>query len=116
MGKGFWIAGLFSTHLPSSHSQSIFPWTHRVLAPVDLFVPGSLLCFLPTGKRRDFLFRGDNADWGSGVKELAFNSFQLVFSLGDIKRASPPLAVNYFQTPAFRVDTAASSPNEDRRW
>lgn len=116
MGKGFWIAVVFNT-LAKQPQPEHLPLDPPSVGACGPLVPGSLLCFLPTGKRRDFLFRGDNAVTGaSGVKGtfLFLIPSSLCFSWVTSRGHRPPLAVNYFQTQ-LSVDTAASSPNEDRR-
>lgn len=117
MGKGFWIAVVFNT-LAKQPQPEHLPLDPPSVGACGPLVPGSLLCFLPTGKRRDFLFRGDNAVTGaSGVKGtfLFLIPSSLCFPWVTSRGHRLPRC-QLFSDPAFRVDTAASLPNEDRRW
>ena len=115
MGKGFWVAVVSNTlaKQPQPERLPLDPPSVGACGPRG---PGSLLCFLPTGKRRDFLFRGENAVTGaSGVKGtfLILIPSSLCFPWVTSRGHRLPCC-QLFSHPAFRVDTAASSP-KDRR-
>ena len=78
-------------------------------------VPCSQFCLLPAG--RDLPLPGRHCGdlgFGSRGNFSFFNSFQLMLSLGDVKRASSPSLSIIFR-PSFPPAQPASPPEGDRR-
>lgn len=117
MGMGLLIAVVFNT-LAKQPQPERLPWTHRVLAPVDLLFQAPALLSPHWETPRDFLFRGDNADSASGVKGtfLFLIPSQLVLSWVTSRGHRPFRFVNYFQTQLSVWTRLLLLPNEDRRW